>query len=90
MNNEDLEFKKSSLDLIEKIYKFKDEKCEGLTLMETILEFSFKFDIPITEIGNTISYHPEFVLMLEKQFKRECFIKDEYDEVIQEFNEEEW
>ena len=83
------EYKNEAQDLIEDIYKFKRERCEGLSLVDSIIEYSFKFDIPIQEIGNVLADHKEFLSLFEKQLKREFYIKMSEDE-IENFDENEW
>ena len=89
MKEKDL--KSESQEFIEKLYKFKREKCDGLSLMETIIEFSFKYDISLQEVGNIISEHKEFVLMFEKQLEQDGYIRREKTELDEmELDEGEW
>ena len=86
----DKELEKADADaLIEDIYKFKREKAEDLTMMETLIEYSFKHDIPLQELGNVISEHNFFVSILEKELAKEKYIRLE-DEEDDNFDEEEW
>ena len=83
------DFKTDAEELIEKIYDFKKEKCQDLSLMETMIEYGYKFDMPLQEMGNILGEHKTFVGMLEKQLEREGYIRtaDSSDDQI---NEEEW
>ena len=89
------DFKTDAEELIEKIYSFKKDKCQDLGLMDTMIEFSYKFNIPLQEMGNILSEHKIFVGILEKQLEREGFIKkpissEEETKKTEEINEEEW
>ena len=82
---------KEAEELIQDIYKFKNEYCKDLTLMESIIEYSFKKEIPLQDIGNSISEHKDFMVILEKQLIRDKYIKHiptELDSFI--LNEDEW
>jgi len=83
--------KSEAEELIEKIYEFKREKCSDLTLMETMIEYSYKFDLPLQEMGNILSEHKTFVNIFEKQLEREKYIRiQKSDEDDIELNEDEW
>jgi len=82
--------KYKSNELIESIFAFKREKCDGLSLVDTLIEYSFHYDIPIQEVGNVISEHSEFVSMLEKQLERDGYILKDKSKNDIELNEEEW
>ena len=78
-------------ELIESIFEFKREKCEGLSLMETLIEYSFKFDIPLQEVGNVISEHKEFIKILEHQLEKDGYIRTEETELdSMEMDADEW
>ena len=83
------EYRSEAQDLIEDIYKFKREHCDGLSLIDSIIEYAFKFDIPIQEIGNVLSDHKEFLILFEKHLKDSFYIKDP-DRHKDIFNESEW
>jgi len=74
--------------LIEDIYRFKKEKAPNLGIMETLIEYSFQYDIPLQELGNVISEHKIFVGILEKELAKEKYIRLEEEE--DNFDEEEW
>jgi hypothetical protein len=82
--------KNDAQELIEKIYKFKREKCEDLSLMETMIEYSYKFDLPLQEMGNILSEHKEFVKILEKQLIKDKYIQSEEEEYESEIDDDEW
>jgi len=85
--NKDLE-RADAEALIEDIYKFRKEKAPDLSIMETLIEYSFHYEIPLQELGNVISEHKIFVGILEKELAREKYIKLEEEE--DNFDEEEW
>jgi len=74
--------------LIEDIYRFKKEKAQNLSIMETLIEYSFQYEIPLQELGNVISEHKIFVGILEKELAKEKYIRLEEEE--DNFDEEEW
>jgi len=74
--------------LIEDIYRFKKEKAPDLSIMETLIEYSFQYEIPLQELGNIISDHKIFVGILEKDLAKEKYIRLEEEE--DNFDEEEW
>jgi hypothetical protein len=79
--------------LIEKIYKFKREKCDDLSLLDTIIEYSYQTDIPLLEIGNTLSEHEIFVNIFRKTLQSEKYFKKSEEDLLNEklqLNEEEW
>lgn len=80
--------KSNAEDLIADIYKFKKEKAQDLTIMETMIEYGFQYDIPLQELGNIISEHKIFVDILEKELVKEKYIQSEDEE--DNFDEEEW
>lgn len=80
--------KADSEKLIEDIYRFKREKAQDLNIMETLIEYSFHYNIPLQELGNIISEHKLFVNILEKELASEKYIKLEEEETN--FDEGEW
>jgi ribosome-interacting GTPase 1 len=74
-------------DLIEDIYRFKKEYAEDLSLIETIIEYSFKTGIPLQELGNILSDHKDFVNIFRKQLTKEKYFRDGVEE---EYENEEW
>ena len=84
-------YKNEAQEFIEKLFKFKRDKCDGLSIMETMIEYGYKYDITLQEMGNTISEHKEFVQILEKQLEEDGYIrkeKTELDEMA--LDEDEW
>ncbi len=84
-------YKNEAQEFIEKLFEFKRDKCDGLSMMETMIEYSYKYDITLQEMGNTISEHKEFVQILEKQLEDDGYIrkeKTELDEMA--LDEDEW
>lgn len=76
-------------DVINDIFKFKREKCPEFSIIDTILEYAYKYDKNIQELGNIISEHEEFIQILEKQLVRTHYIKS--DEPSQDtLDENEW
>lgn len=78
--------------LIEDIFRFKKEKCEDLSLLESIIEYGFQYDIPIQELGNVIADHKDYLIMFRKQLIKDKYIKE--DELMgleeHEYTDEEW
>lgn len=72
---DDVDLKCRANELIEDIFAFRSKYCSDLSLIDTMIEYSFKYDIPLQELGNTIADHKEFVTILEKQLEREGYIK---------------
>jgi hypothetical protein len=59
--------------------------------METLIEYSFKFDIPLQEVGNVISEHKEFIKILEHQLEKDGYIRTEETELdSMEMDADEW
>ena len=69
-------FEKAS-DLISDIYKFKREKASDLTMMETIIEYSYSTGLPLQEIGNLLAEHEPYKKILKSELIRDNFFKDE-------------
>jgi len=61
--------------LIEDIFKFRKEQCPELNILEAIKEYSFKNDIPLKEIGDTISEHNDIVKIIEEELTRCNYFK---------------
>jgi archaellum biogenesis ATPase FlaH len=80
--------KQEAEDILEDIFKFKKEKAQDLSIMDTIIEYAYKNDYDIQEIGNIISEHEEFKIILEKQLIRDHYIKT--NDAFYEFVEDEW
>jgi len=87
--SKDLLEENEAYTMIENIYKFKREKAEDLSIIDTIIEYSFDTGIPIQEIGNIISEHKEFMLMFSKQMVDEGYIRVDRDE-LDKLDVEEW
>lgn len=77
-------------DLIEDIYRFKKEKAQDLTIMETMIEYSSRYDIPLQELGGIISEHETFTKILEKELIKDKYIRLENTEDLGSINEDEW
>jgi len=80
-------------ELIEDIYDFKRLKCNDLSLMDSIIEYSYVFDMSLQEIGNILSEHEIFVNILKKQLTKEKYFKMTEEDIKlreTEMNEEEW
>lgn len=84
-----MDLDKEAYELIEKIYKFKVEFAEDLSIVDTIIEYGYQNNISVQEIGNVISEHKEFMVMFTKQLEKEGYIKNNKEE-LEEFNEQEW
>jgi len=82
--------KKEVEDLIEDIFKFKKEKCPDFNTIDVIIEYAYKNNRDVQELGNILAQHKEFVTILEKQLKREKYIHVEDTGDVESFNEEEW
>jgi len=76
--------------LIEDIYKFKREYAAGLSLIETIIEYSTVYSIPLQEIGNTLADHKDFVKIFKNQLTKEKYFKEESTNEYEEYDDEEW
>ena len=77
--------------LIEDIFEFRKLKCEDLTLMETMIEYSFQKDIPIQELGNRLADHKDFVEVFRKQLVKESYFREEHDAFDEiQMEDEEW
>jgi len=87
MDNEEY---KQAEDLIKSIFKFKKEFAEDLNLLDTIVEYSYKKNIPIQEIGNILSNHKDFKTIFKKQLIKEKYFKSEVDYEINDYDEDEW
>lgn len=72
---EEVDLKSRANELIEDIFLFKSEKCKDLSLIDTIIEYSFKHNLPLQEVGNVLADHKEFVSILEKQLEKEGYIR---------------
>jgi len=80
-------------ELIENIYEFRRQKCDDLTLIDTIIEYSYHSDVSLQEIGNILSEHEIFVNIFKKQLQEQKYFKmtDEEMELKEnELDEEEW
>jgi len=80
-------------ELIEDIYDFKRLKCNDLSLMDSIIEYSYVFDMSLQEIGNILSEHEIFVNIFKKQLTKEKYFKMTEEDIKlreTEMNEEEW
>jgi len=80
-----------SNDLIEDIFRFKKEKCKNLSLIETMIEYSFKNDIPLQELGNIIADHKDYMEILRQELIDEGYFRGEeipFDGMM--FSDEEW
>lgn len=89
----DAELYAKANSLIEDIFKFKKDKCGDLSLLETIIEYSHKFNIPIQEIGNTIADHKDYVNIFKKQLTKEGYFRDDIASTNNDeddFDDEEW
>jgi len=76
--------------LIEDIFKFKREYAPELSLVDTIIEYSFKKDIPLQEIGETLNDHSEFMIIFEKIMTKEGYIRNKKNIDIAEIKDNEW
>jgi hypothetical protein len=82
---------KTATDLIDDIFKFKKNYCRDLTILETIIEYGYKKDIPLQEIGNIIADHKEYVEILRKTLVKEGYFREEeglFDDI--EMQDDEW
>ncbi len=86
----DAELYRKANILIEDIFKFKKEKCEGLSIMETIIEYGDQFNIPIQELGNIMADHKDYIEIFKNQLIKDKYFKSEYAEDEKDFNDEEW
>ena len=77
-------------ELIEDIFKFKKEKCQDLSIMESIIEYSYQKSIPIQELGNILADHKEYVNIFKNQLIKDGYFRDESDNLDMEYIEEEW
>ena len=64
-----MNYKNEAQELIEDLYAFKRDKCQDLSLIDTMIEYAYKKDIPIQELGNTISEHPGYMKILNERLK---------------------
>lgn len=90
-NKSDVDLYRSATDLIDDIFRFKTERCQELTILETIIEYGYKNDIPLQELGNIIADHKEYVEILRKTLVKEGYFREEeglFDEI--EMSDEEW
>jgi len=77
--------------LIEDIFKFKKERAQDLSFLETIIEYSHYTDIPLQEIGNTIADNKDFSSIFRKTLAKDGYFRmenDLFDEI--EMLDEEW
>jgi len=80
-------------ELIENIYEFRRHKCDDLTLMDTIIEYSYRSNVSLQEIGNILSEHEIFVNIFKKQLQEQKYFKmtdEEMELRDNELDEEEW
>jgi len=90
---EKINLKSEAEELIEDIYRFKAERCDGLSLIDTIIEYSYQKNISLQEVGNTLSEHEIFVNIFKKVLQKEKYFKKTPEELEfeqNELNEEEW
>jgi ribosome-interacting GTPase 1 len=77
--------------LIEDIFRFRKEKAQDLSLLETMIEYSHQKDIPLQEIGNTIADNKDYVEIFRKTLAKDGYFRmedDLFDEI--EMLDEEW
>jgi hypothetical protein len=90
-NKSDSDLYRSATDLIDDIFKFKTDFCQDLTILETIIEYGYKKDIPLQELGNIIADHKEYVEILRKTLVKEGYFRAEedlFDDI--EMSDDEW
>jgi len=90
---EKVQLKNEAEELIEKIYEFKKEKCHGLSLLETIIEYAYIKDISLQEIGNILSEHEIFINIFRKQLQEDKYFRitdDERELQDMQIDENEW
>ena len=86
----DAELYSKANDLIEDIFKFKRERCGDLSLIETVIEYGYKNDIPIQELGNILADHKDYVSMFRKQLTKDGFFREDEEIFDIRYNDEEW
>jgi hypothetical protein len=90
---EKVQLKNEAEELIEKIYEFKKEKCNDLSLLDTIIEYAYIKNISLQEIGNILSEHKIFIKIFKKQLQEERYFRmteDEQNTLDMQINEDEW
>ena len=87
----DAELYAKANSLIESIFEFKRERCEGLSLMESIIEYGIRYNIPIQELGNIIADHKDFVGIFKKQLVKDKYFKEDLDSIDKDgYEDDEW
>lgn len=88
----DAELYAKANSLIEDIFRFKKDKCGDLSLIESIIEYGFQYDIPIQELGNVIADHKDYLVMFKKQLIKDKYMKEEDISALEDmdFDDEEW
>ncbi len=86
----DRELYNKANELIESIYLFKNKYAQNLSLIETIEEYSFVKNIPLEEVGNSLSYHKDFKAIFKKQLIKEKYFKSEGEVGEVGYEDEEW
>jgi hypothetical protein len=63
----DIALKDEATELIEAIYDFKEKYAKDLNSLETIIEFCYKHDLDLQEVGEILAEHTEYTKILEQE-----------------------
>jgi len=75
-------------ELVDDISLFRKEFCKDLHIMDVLIEYSFRNDIEIEELGYTLSEHKYFIEMFEDELIKGKYMEDTLN--LPKFDEEEF
>jgi len=63
-------------DLVSDISKFRKEFCNDLNMLDVLIEYSYKMNIDLEQLGYVLAEHEQFKEILEIELIKGKYMKD--------------